>query len=83
MKASFFRRVSREQLTHEPDEVEGWFILGTFQEELEDPAADPAHSPAGQPGRCQWCHEGHLMIGQPQPEIDGYLGYDEWRVGGT
>lgn len=29
------------------------------------PAADPAVVPAGQPGKCQWCHEDHLMSGTP------------------
>lgn len=29
--------------------------------------ADPAVSPAGPPGRCQWCHEGALQRGVAQP----------------
>lgn len=40
------------------------------------PASDPAISPAGQPGRCLWCHEGSLMIGQPNPPVDGYWTYE-------
>jgi len=30
------------------------------------PAAEPAVSPAGQPGKCMWCHESHLMFGFQQ-----------------
>jgi len=31
-------------------------------------------SPAGQPGRCMWCHQGHLMTGDPaNPELPGFL----------
>ena len=42
------------------------------------PAADPALSPAGQPGRCMWRHEGRLQIGQPNPDIEGYWTYDQF-----
>ena len=38
------------------------------------PVADPEHTPAGQPGRCLWCHENHLMTTVRQPDIDGHLG---------
>lgn len=40
------------------------------------PAADPAVSPAGQPGKCLWCHEGALMVGQPNPPVDGHTPYE-------
>jgi hypothetical protein len=40
------------------------------------PAADAAHSPAGQPGRCMWCHENHLMTTVVQPEVPGHMDFD-------
>lgn len=39
------------------------------------PGADPAISPAGQPGRCLWCHEGRLMLGQENPTVEGYWSF--------
>jgi len=42
------------------------------------PASDPALSPAGQPGRCLWCHESRLMLGQPNPDIEGYWSYESF-----
>lgn len=45
------------------------------------PAADPTLSPAGQPGRCMWCHEGHLMTGNPDnPTSPGHLSYTEFEA---
>jgi len=31
------------------------------------------HSPAGQPGRCLWCHEDHLQRGDKANGADGYV----------
>ncbi len=59
------------------------------------PTADPAHTPAGGPGRCMWCHEWHLMPTVVQPDVEGYVPYarflaaverdqgrvDDWRAG--
>ena len=43
------------------------------------PAADPAQVPAGQPGKCQWCHEDHLMPGTTANEgAPGYLDPADW-----
>ncbi|MEC7948281.1 MAG: hypothetical protein VX265_12010 [Myxococcota bacterium] len=42
------------------------------------PVADPEHTPAGQPGRCMWCHENHLMTTVRQPDIDGHLAFDDF-----
>jgi len=42
------------------------------------PAVDAEHSPAGQPGRCMWCHENHLMTTVVQPEVDGHLGFEDF-----
>ena len=44
------------------------------------PAADPAIVPAGQPGKCMWCHEGALMTGTPlNPTTRPHLSYLEWK----
>lgn len=42
------------------------------------PGADPAVSPAGQPGRCLWCHENRLMIGQENPTVEGYWSFADF-----
>ena len=43
------------------------------------PHADPDVVPAGQPGRCQWCHEGNLMVGTPDnPSTDAAIPTAEW-----
>lgn len=44
------------------------------------PAVDAAHSPAGQPGRCMWCHENHLMTTVVQPEVAGHLGFEDFAA---
>jgi hypothetical protein len=37
------------------------------------PAADPAHSGAGAPTKCMWCHEEGLQPVSPEnPDLDGY-----------
>jgi hypothetical protein len=41
-------------------------------------APDPAHSPAGQPGRCMWCHENHLMLTLTQPDVSGFLPFADF-----
>lgn len=42
------------------------------------PAA--TQSPAGQPGRCHWCHEGHMQILSPGNEaVPGYLSPDQFQ----
>lgn len=41
-------------------------------------AAPPDTSPAGQPGKCMWCHEGALMSGQDNPQVEGHLDYTAW-----
>ncbi len=36
-----------------------------------------AASPAGQPGKCMWCHEAGIQPGTPDnPSAEGYLDYD-------
>ncbi len=43
------------------------------------PAADPVHVPAGQPGKCMWCHEGNLMSGTPDnPTTAPHASYADW-----
>ena len=42
------------------------------------PGAPASSSPAGQPGKCMWCHEGSLMIGDVNPLVEGYLAYSDW-----
>lgn len=37
--------------------------------------SDPALSPAGQPGRCMWCHENHLMTTVVQPDLPGHASH--------
>lgn len=32
---------------------------------------------AGQPGRCQWCHEGNLIFVYEQPEAEGYGSFED------
>lgn len=44
------------------------------------PAADAAHTPAGQPGRCMWCHENHLMTTVVQPEVPGHLAFEDFAA---
>lgn len=43
------------------------------------PSADPTLSPAGQPGRCMWCHEGRLHHGySSNPTTPPYLSAEEF-----
>jgi len=42
------------------------------------PVADVVHTPAGQPGRCMWCHENHLMTGVVQPDVPGMAPYSRF-----
>lgn len=43
------------------------------------PFGDPEIAPAGQPGRCHWCHEGHLMAGTPKnPSTNAALSTESW-----
>ena len=42
------------------------------------PAADADISPAGQPGKCMWCHEGGIMFGVENEPVDGYATYTEY-----
>ncbi len=45
------------------------------------PSADPAVSPAGQPGRCMWCHEMNLQRGlDTNPTVAPYLSAQEFLV---
>lgn len=50
--------------------ADGWLVA----------ASDPAVSPAGQPGRCLWCHEGTLMLGAPNPPVEGYWTYEAFAA---
>lgn len=46
-----------------------------------EPHADPQVVPAGPPGRCQWCHEGNLMVGTPKnSSTDQAMSYAEWEA---
>jgi hypothetical protein len=38
-----------------------------------EPAAEEAWVPAGQPGKCMWCHEGHLQGVVEQPTVPPHL----------
>lgn len=40
-----------------------------------------AESPAGQPGKCMWCHELHVQTGTPDnPSAEGYTSYAEFAA---
>ena len=42
------------------------------------PEVDPAHNPAGSPGRCMWCHEGRLMQAFEQEAAGPGLSYEDF-----
>ena len=44
------------------------------------PAPAEAESPIGQPGRCMWCHEQHLMGTVEQPELKGSVSWSEFSA---
>jgi hypothetical protein len=44
------------------------------------PAPEEVGSPIGQPGRCMWCHEQHLMNTVEQPEIKGSISWAEFSA---
>jgi hypothetical protein len=73
--------------TFEVEEVEVLDLMSNGQQRFAiygpdgrlSPASDPELVPAGQPGRCMWCHEGRLQRGSAEnPGGLSSLSYAEW-----